>query len=77
MIAIIIILWTGYHWQFTFFYLELAALFRLTFESHNDADFERVRARKKLLWHIQVGGCITLLLLLAAFILFAELGDST
>ena len=66
------ILWACMHWQFTFFYLETAALLRLTFESHDDASFKKVKARKKQLQYVHLAGFATLLLIMVVFIVITE-----
>lgn len=72
MLTVQNILWACMHWQFTFFYLETAALLRLTFESHDDASFKKVKAKKKQLQYVHVAGFSILLLIMIVFIVITE-----
>ena len=53
-------MWGCLHWQFTFFYLEMACLFRLTFQLNSDEDFEKLQARKKKLSYVHIAGYLTI-----------------
>mmetsp|Transcript_33634 Transcript_33634/g.44413 ORF Transcript_33634/g.44413 Transcript_33634/m.44413 type:complete len:84 (-) Transcript_33634:69-320(-) len=46
-VSLQMILWACIHWQFTYFYLNTALLFRTTFTTSSDSDFEKVKKRKK------------------------------
>ena len=68
LMALQVLLWDCLHWQFTYYYLETAALFRLTFQSHNDADFARVKRRQRKLHRVQVLGYLVLVAQFCAYI---------
>ena len=48
------------HWQFLYFYLEAASLFKMTFLTHSDDDFERLKQRKRKLHWIRILGYIVI-----------------
>ena len=74
LMALQVLLWDCLHWQFTYYYLETAALFRLTFQSHNDADFARVKRRQGKLHRVQALGYLVLVVQFCAYITVVWIG---
>ena len=65
--------WTCIHWQFTYFYIELAMLFKLIYQAHCDADIEKVNKRKHKLRWLWASGYVLIALFLIAFVSIVEL----
>ena len=74
-IALQMSVWTCIHWQFTYFYIELALLFKLIYQAHCDADIEKVNERKRKLKWVWAAGYLVLALFLIAFVLIVELNN--
>ena len=69
--------WESMHWQFCYFYLEMACLFKMTFQTHNDADFEKVRARKRKLYWVEAAGYTFLVVMTCILIpIFVRVQDT-
>ena len=49
------------HWVFIYFYLEAACLFKMTFLTHSDDDFERLKARKRNLLCVRILGYVVII----------------
>ena len=63
------------HWVFIYFYLEVANLFKMTFLTHSDDDFERLKERRRNLLRIRIVGYVVIFLMSLTYGSFALCGE--
>ena len=63
------------HWVFIYFYLEAASLFKMTFLTHSDDDFERLKERRRNLLRIRIVGYVVIFVMSLTYGSFALIGE--